>query len=157
MIDKTQLLHWLRNERRFLRNVIKDFKPEHADFRPKPEMMSVGQQIHHIAHTVHWFHEGGFGAGFEMDFEKFMAEDRKPWTLEAALAELDKSYDAFLAGLERESDARLGETLPPNPILGEVPRAAVVNACTDHTAHHRGSLAVYLRLLGLTPAMPYMD
>ncbi len=28
---------------------------------------------------------------------------------------------------------------------------------SSHTAHHRGALAVYARLLGKVPAMPYMD
>ena len=33
--------------------------------------------------------------------------------------------------------------------------AAVINGITDHSAHHRGALAVYARLLGKEPAMPY--
>jgi uncharacterized damage-inducible protein DinB len=41
--------------------------------------------------------------------------------------------------------------------MGGVPRFAITNALTDHTAHHRGALTVYARLLGLVPPMPYMD
>ena len=44
-----------------------------------------------------------------------------------------------------------------NPILGARPRYYLVSAITDHTAHHRGVLAVYARLLGRTPDMPYGD
>ena len=45
------------------------------------------------------------------------------------------------------------------PITGEImtgaPKMAIVGAIADHTAHHRGSLAVYARLLGKEPKMPY--
>ena len=45
------------------------------------------------------------------------------------------------------------------PITGEVmkgaPKLAIINAITDHSAHHRGALSVYARLLGKTPKMPY--
>ncbi|MCF8432232.1 MAG: DinB family protein [Melioribacteraceae bacterium] len=32
---------------------------------------------------------------------------------------------------------------------------AVVGAIADHSAHHRGALAVYARLAGKVPKMPY--
>jgi len=35
------------------------------------------------------------------------------------------------------------------------PRAAIIAAIAEHTAHHRGSLAVYARLLGYVPPIPY--
>ena len=41
--------------------------------------------------------------------------------------------------------------------MGGVPRAAILSGITDHTAHHRGALTVYARLLGKTPPMPYAD
>jgi uncharacterized damage-inducible protein DinB len=41
--------------------------------------------------------------------------------------------------------------------MGGLPRCTILNALTDHTAHHRGALSVYARLLGLVPPMPYMD
>jgi uncharacterized damage-inducible protein DinB len=47
--------------------------------------------------------------------------------------------------------------LPPGPVMGGMPRMAIVGAIQDHTAHHRGALTVYSRLCGHTPAMPYME
>ena len=41
--------------------------------------------------------------------------------------------------------------------MGGQPRLAIFGALTDHTAHHRGALSVYTRLLGKVPPMPYMD
>ena len=39
--------------------------------------------------------------------------------------------------------------------MGGVPKFAVISALSDHTAHHRGSLAVYACLIGKEPKMPY--
>ena len=47
------------------------------------------------------------------------------------------------------------------PITGEImtgaPKMSVVGGIVDHTAHHRGALAVYARLLGKEPKMPYAN
>jgi uncharacterized damage-inducible protein DinB len=40
--------------------------------------------------------------------------------------------------------------------MGGLPRQCIVGAISDHTAHHRGALGVYARLLGRVPAMPYL-
>jgi uncharacterized damage-inducible protein DinB len=39
--------------------------------------------------------------------------------------------------------------------MGGEPRLAIVGAICEHTAHHRGALAVYARLLGYAPPIPY--
>ncbi|MFA6239435.1 MAG: DinB family protein [Candidatus Hydrogenedentales bacterium] len=141
----------LRAERKLLRNILKDFKSAHADFRPTDGMMTVAQQVHHIAYTVKWFQEGAFGTGFSME-----AENKKARTLEEATKELDAAYDGYIAFVEPLSEAVLHEPLPPNPIM-QGPRLVVIGAQRDHTAHHRGALTVYLRLLGVTPTMVYAD
>lgn len=147
----------LRRERHYLQNILKDFKPEHGDFRPVEAMMSVAQQINHIAFTTRWFREGAFGAGFNMDFAMIEAENKRQLTLEEAMARLDAAYDGFAAFLAGLSEADLAAPMPANPIFGEAPRLAVLAANADHTAHHRGALSVYLRLLGITPTMIYEE
>ena len=39
--------------------------------------------------------------------------------------------------------------------MSGAPRLAVVSGIVDHTAHHRGALSVYCRLLNKVPPMPY--
>ncbi len=150
-----QIAAKLGQERHFLQNVIKDFKSEHGDFRPTPEMMTVAQQINHVAHTLNWFCEGAFGAGFDMDFEKMNAEVKREISLENALARLNAAYAEAARVVENKTENELNSPLSPNPILGEVPRAEIFAANAEHTAHHRGILTVYLRLLGITPTMVY--
>jgi uncharacterized damage-inducible protein DinB len=147
----------IRAERRRLQQILKDFTPEHEHFRPAEGMMTVAQQINHVAHSVDWFREGGFGAGFDLDFEKFAAINDAAISLNEARAKLDRAYETFIALLTGKSSEELMEPLPPNEIMGQAPRASVVHGCNEHTAHHRGVLSVYLRLVGVTPAMVYAE
>ena len=39
--------------------------------------------------------------------------------------------------------------------VGAVAIGSVIGALADHTAHHRGALAVYARMVGKEPKMPY--
>ena len=60
----------------------------------------------------------------------------------------------FLEGLSSEE---LNQLMPDNPFFGAVPRFEVLASAADHTAHHRGALGVYLRLLGIAPTMVYSE
>jgi uncharacterized damage-inducible protein DinB len=49
----------------------------------------------------------------------------------------------------------LSRLLRPGPVMGGQPIGNIVWGMVEHTAHHRGALSVYTRLLGKTPPMPY--
>ena len=53
------------------------------------------------------------------------------------------------------SDQILFELIPDTRIMEGASRLAVVSGIVDHTAHHRGSLAVYARLIDKRAPMPY--
>ena len=56
------------------------------------------------------------------------------------------------------SDEELNERMPDDDaIMRGARKSTIVQAIVDHTAHHRGALTVYTRLLGKTPPMPYME
>jgi uncharacterized damage-inducible protein DinB len=40
-------------------------------------------------------------------------------------------------------------------VMAGQPIGNIVWGMVEHTAHHRGALSVYSRLLGKTPPMPY--
>ncbi len=61
------------------------------------------------------------------------------------------------ARVEASSDAELAQPMADNPILGARARYNGIEALIDHTGHHRGALAVYARLAGRVPEMPYGD
>src|SRR5690606_358684 len=128
---------------------------EHSGFRPTPEMMSVATQVAHVAITINWFVEGAFGPGFDLDFEKLDREAAAFDSLTAARACLADAFELAKARFGAAGEAELSACLPPNPILPHKPRFTLAASIADHTAHHRGALTVYARLLGLVPEMPY--
>lgn len=147
----------VQREYKYLSNILKGFVPQHGDFCPCPGMMTTAQQINHIAQTVAWFREGAFGKGFNLDFEKIEDANPRTVTLTDALAELERQYTSYISFLEGLSDTDLQTPMPENPIFGTAPKLTVLATQSDHTAHHRGALCVYLRLLGIVPAMVYQD
>ena len=131
---------------------------EDSQFAPKEGMMTVTQQVAHTAQTIDWFVEGAFAPnGFDMDFEAQQKAIAAVPNLSAAKAWLTQAVDRAKAAVEAHSDAEWTHPLPPGPIMGGLPRASIFGGLTDHTAHHRGALTVYSRLLGLVPPMPYGD
>lgn len=132
---------------------------ENSDFAPRPEMMTVAQHVAHVAQTVDWFIEGAFVRtdGFDMDFEGHTRKVQSVKSLRAAREWFEKAIENAIRITESQSEEGLLSPLPPGLVMGGQPRLAIFAAMTDHTAHHRGALTVYSRLLGKTPKMPYMD
>jgi len=148
----------LRATQFFFNNATAPFEEAHHDFRPCPESFTVTQQIAHVAHTIDWFVEGAFRAeGFDTNWAEHQARIEAITSVAEARAWVARSFDAVVAKLEAEGDEGLAVPMAEGPIMGGQPRAAIVGAIVDHTAHHRGALSVYLRLLGIQPPMPYGD
>jgi uncharacterized damage-inducible protein DinB len=131
---------------------------EEADsgFRPREEMMTVAQQVLHVAHTLDWFVDGASRPeGFDLDFAKHFKALSEITSLTAARQTLEAAFVKAIQFFRSRSPEELAQPLPPGPIMEGQPISAIVWAMVDHTSHHRGSLAVYSRLLGKVPPMPY--
>lgn len=129
-----------------------------SQFTPAPGMFTAAQQVAHVAQTIEWFLDGAFApGGFSFDFPTMDREVRAVTSLAAARAWLDNACEKAKGVVETRAEAEWLEPLPPGPVMGGMPRLAVLSAMNDHTAHHRGALTVYSRLLGKTPPMPYGD
>lgn len=145
----------LDNSRKFFKTSLSVFEEAEQGFAPQPEMFSVAAHVSHVAATVDWFMEGAFGAGWDMDFEGHEARARETTSLAEAVAQLDQAHDAAIATIRDLSIEELYAPITDQAIMTGAPRAAVVYGILDHSAHHRGALAVYARLLGKQPPMPY--
>ena len=127
-----------------------------SGFSPKEGTMTVAQQVAHSAQTIEWFIEGvSRPEGFDLDFAKLGAELEKVTSLAAARKALDTAYANAIQFLRSRSAEELAKPLPPGPVMGGQPVSDIVWAMVEHTAHHRGALTVYSRLLGKVPPMPY--
>jgi uncharacterized damage-inducible protein DinB len=148
----------LQATREFFNRSTRNLTEAISGFAPAPGLMTTAQQVAHAAQTIDWFLDGAFSpAGFTMDFEGMDKEVRAVTSLAAAREWFEKSVNAASAKLGAQSDADLLAPLPPGPIMGGMPRMAIIGALVDHTAHHRGVLTLHARLNNLVPPMPYME
>lgn len=157
-ITPETLIAELKSTKQFFDTSTRCLTEDDSSFAPVEGTWTVAQQVAHAAQTVDWFFQGAFRPeGFDMDWEKLGNEIAQVRSLNAARAWLDAAFARAIEAIASRSAEEVNAPLPPNPILGEVPRAQIVSSIVDHTAHHRGALTVYSRLLGRVPAMPYME
>ena len=149
------LAQQLESTHRFFKTTLSVFEPADAVYTPNPELYSVAGHVAHAADSVDWLIEGGFGAGWDMDFEALVAKAKAVTSLQEATEWLDRAFANAIAVVRAASDHVLFEPIPDTRIMEGAPRSAVVGAIVDHTAHHRGALAVYARLIKKVPPMPY--
>lgn len=142
----------------FLSRTCSVFSEDDSAYAPTPGQFTTAQHVAHVAQTIDWFMEGGFrDEGFDLDFASHQTVVRNTDSLQAAFQWLAKSVDAAAATLADKTQEEMMAPIAAGPVMGGEPRAAIIAAIAEHTAHHRGSLAVYARLLGHAPPMPYAD
>ena len=152
---KESLINELKTQEMFFLNTIDCLSEEDSNFKPKDEMYDVAQHIGHTAETYDWFIEGAFGKGYDMNFDNYEERMKEKYnSFDDSVKLLNEATARGIETIKNASDTELME-----PITGEImkgaPKLAVIGGITDHTAHHRGALAVYARLLGREPMMPY--
>jgi uncharacterized damage-inducible protein DinB len=153
---KEGLIEQLKSISEFFERSTSCLEEEHADFAPVEGTFSVVNQVAHTAQTIDWFVEGMFDPnGFDLDFEKHTSKTMTCTSLTSARAWFREAIGNAIKVVGEKTDQELSQPLPPGPVMGGAPRSAVVGAISDHTAHHRGALTVYSRLLGKIPKMPY--
>ena len=146
----------LANIKKFFDKTTSCFTEEHASFAPKSGMFTVAQHVAHSAQIIDWFIDGAFNPkGLSTDFAAHEKEVRDIKTLDEARDWMDRSVKQAIETLNSKPMAEMMKPIAPG-IMGGVPRIAIIEGLAEHTAHHRGALAVYARLLNLVPPMPYM-
>lgn len=147
----------LKMSKEYLDRSTRVLEEEDSGFAPDENAFTVAVQMAHIGITVDWIMEGAFGKGFNMDFgsHEMRAEDFT--SLAAARGICDRNYQAAIDLVSSKTAEELNALCSPNPVVGEQPKWSAIDVIVEHTAHHRGALSVYTRLLGKVPPMPYMD
>ena len=154
---KDDALYEIQTTRHFFNRSTRCLAEADSGFRATPDTMTAAQQVAHTAQTIDWLRDGMFDDNWDMDFERGTAATQAFTSLTAARKELDAAWDRLQARVEQASEEELGNPLADNPILGVRPRHSGIKAVVDHSGHHRGALAVYARLAGKVPEMPYGD
>lgn len=155
---KQGLFEQVASVNEFFNRSTRNLEESDSNYAPQPGLFTVAQHVAHAAQTIEWFLNGAFAArGFDLDFEKLDKEVRAVTSLSAAREWFGRACAAAKETVNAHSETEWMAPLPNGPIMGGAPRLAIFGALTDHSAHHRGALTVYTRLLGKVPPMPYMD
>jgi len=142
----------------YFERATRNFEEADARFAAFDGGFTVAQQIAHTAQTLDWFFAGAFSPdGFDLDFEAHEREVRGVESLAAARTWFDKATEQGRQEIAAHSAEEWSAAIAPGPVMGGLPRASIFAGITDHTAHHRGELAVMARLLGKAPNNPYAE
>lgn len=130
-------------------------RPEHADWRPEKEALSVGEMLQHL-----WVSEEGVRrVALEDDFAYYQTRIPKGLratlgprpTLEANLANIARVHGETMAAVAA-CPAEIFEQERARAELGYRRKVwAILLGINEHEVHHRAQLSTYLRILG-TPA-----
>lgn len=142
----------LDNEAGKSRRVLEQAPAGKADWKPHERSMALGYLAHLTATIPTWI-----GMAITMD-ELDIAPKDKPkvpppsWNTSADLvAALDKAVAQAREALQKTTDEHLAtkwKLLAGGQVAMEQPRYEVIRDTFLHSAHHRGQMTVYLRLLG---------
>ena len=155
-MKKEEAINELKTSQKFFETSTSCLSEEDSSFAPKNELYTVANHVAHAAQSIDWFMDGAYSEkGFDMDFEKHIREAKEVISYESAKARFNKSIDNAVKVIENGSEEDLQKPIVLGPIMGGLPRYTVIGAIAEHTAHHRGALSVYSRLIGKEPQMPY--
>ena len=140
------LAHW-KVEKQYSLDVLDAMPLEHFDLKPTPAQRSFADQIRHYVHAnVSYFRT--FGLAIK---PPPVPDEATPQALRSYLI---ASYDfvaEVLAAMSEEDFCR--RDINFGPVGPRTPHTAqdVFMRAYMHSAHHRGSVVVYLRLAGVEP------
>jgi DinB superfamily len=156
-----------------------------ATFQPRSDMFTVVGQILHVTAAIEFFLSGlflhmdrfkgrewtsrrgrgeqwvGLNTGFSsmewtQDASRNYESGDAAQSLKGALRAFDETMDIASDVFGQLPREELVRPLPENP-MGFLNPQHVLEIMLDHTAHHRGAIAQYARLLGKDPKIPYFE
>jgi uncharacterized damage-inducible protein DinB len=136
------MLDGIARETEITKKVLAAVPDAHSDYRPDPNARSAKELAWHIANSDVQFIDGIAGLEFKME-----NPEHKPQTS----AEIVAWYDANMKrGLARLAAMSAEQLLTPVSFVGifNFPAVLYLGFLNNHSIHHRGELATYLRPMG---------
>ena len=142
----------LESEAAKSRPVLEQVPAGKREWKPHERSMALGYLSELVANIPSWI---GFAINMdELDIAPKDGPKHKPVPLNTSaelVAALDKAVAQAREALQKTTDAHLATSwrlLAGGNLAMEQPRHDVIRDTFLHSAHHRGQLTVYLRLLG---------
>lgn len=139
---RAMMLEGIEREAECTKRVIAAIPDDKSEYRPDPNARSAKELAWHIANTDVQFLDGIADLKFSME-----SPEHKPQTS----AEVVKWYDENMKrGIARVAALSPEQLLTPIEFFGvfNLPAVAYLGFLNNHSVHHRGELATYLRPMG---------
>ena len=136
------MLDGIQREAECTKRVLAAVPDDKSDYRPDPNARTARELAWHIANTDIQFLDGIADLNFSME-----SPEHKPETS----ADVVKWYDENMKrGLARVAAMSPEQLLTPIEFFGvfNLPAVAYLGFLNNHSIHHRGELATYLRPMG---------
>lgn len=127
--------------------VLEAVKDETRGYKPDPKSRSAWDLATHLATADIWFMDSIAKGKFEFDPEKAKQAVAQFASVNDVVAFYRKTFPEKLAALRVMPADSLAEVLDFFGIM-KMPRAQWIGFANNHSIHHRGQLAAYLRAMG---------
>jgi uncharacterized damage-inducible protein DinB len=136
------MLDGFKNEAEVTKKVIAAVPDAKSDYKPDPKARTAKELAWHLANTDIQFLDGIAGLEFKME-----SPEHKPETSAEVVAWYDEHVKRGVARVEAMSAEQL---LTPVNFYGvfNMPSVFYLGFLNNHSIHHRGELATYLRPMG---------
>ena len=135
------------NEFRATCQVLGAVTDEKRDYKPDPKSRSAWQLATHIATSDIWFLDSIINGAFKFDPEAAKQAESQFQTIQDVVDFYKKTFPEKLRQLRGLPAEKMTEPLDFFGMM-KMPRANFVVFANNHSIHHRGQLASYLRALG---------
>jgi len=138
------MLDGVSREQEITRKVIAAIPDARSDYKPDPQARTAWELAWHMANSDVQFLDGIADLNFNM-------EGSEPADKPKTVAELVEWYDTnFTRGLNRVRALTPEQLLTPVSFFGvfNFPAVFYLSFLNNHSIHHRGALATYLRPMG---------
>jgi uncharacterized damage-inducible protein DinB len=117
------------------------------DYRPDAKSRSAWELATHLATSDVWFIDSIIKGQFQMDPEAAKAFEASFKTADDLVTFYRQTMPAKLSELRAKSGASLAGVIDFFGVM-QMPGASLLGLANNHSVHHRGQLAAYLRAMG---------
>ena len=127
--------------------VLAAVKDDARDYKPDPKSRTAWELATHLATADVWFIESIANGAFVWNPEAAKAQASQFENVSALVEFYKKTFPQKLATLRAVPPEKMTEVLDFFGFI-KMPRAQFVAFANNHSIHHRGQLAAYLRAMG---------
>jgi uncharacterized damage-inducible protein DinB len=142
-----QMVELMRGEFPATSKVLAAVKDDTRDYKPDPKSRSAWELATHLATADIWFLDSVINGAFNFDPEVAKAAEAQFTSVADVVAFYEKTLPAKLDAVKAMSTEHLTRTVDFFGMF-QWPAVRYLGFANNHSVHHRGQLAAYLRASG---------